>query len=657
MTSMELMELLGSVKDCYVKDAYQPGKRISCRRMVLIAAVITLALLLVGCAVAYVLSLESLKAGEPITKTTYDDVTYTYQRISLQGVNREALDEWNRFCDEYDPDWEKYDCGGVEIPENYREAYSCYSQEMVDKLDELVKKYDLKLLGPTTTCQAWQSQVLFDALSIGPLWDGEAEYLGGYFYREGTFQVDAFVKGTWEGLDTRQVPVDVRGSLKAYFDPIAASVGSIDEYEQWTYTRRDGRQVLIARNETVGRIFADLPDIFISASAYGPELPESVLEDLAERLNLDLHPKEADLEAVERMLAQADEDHERKLAEEAAARKKVRYSGNYQNYVNQLLTEGDNDHHERENLTYILYDVNGDGTEELIVNWYGRLMEIVTLRDGEAAPFELSVVDLPIIPHFFGCEGDVIELYDDTFGSVFRFYFQAGQTGGTFLFGLEQAADGTWTYYPKIPTGDPQTWEQKTVSQAEAEKLIADHPRVELSWRPLKLFGTPAVEKNYQDPYAQYIDDQMVLFEDGKNFTYTKLDLDGDGAEELITRNVYTRRDGEESLILSLHTVADGQMVACRGTFTHVCQNGVLESLEENSEGGEYHAYYRYQGGSVTELEHLKRRTSESAWFWDPDASGPEESRKITAEEAQKILDSHSRIDLDMKPFSQYPLK
>lgn len=657
MTSMELMELLGSVKDSYVKDAYQPGKRISYRRMVLIAAVITLALLLVGCAVAYVLSLESLKAGEPITKTTYDDVTYTYQRISLQGVNREALDEWNRFRDEYDPDGEKYDCGGVEIPENYREAYGCYSQEMVDKLEELVKKYDLKLLGPTTTCQAWQSQVLFDALSLDPLWEGEAEYLGGYFYREGTFDVDAAVTGSWEGLGTGQVLVGVRGSLKAYFDPIAASVGSIDEYEQWTYTRRDGRQVLIARKGTDGRIFADLPDIFVSVSAYGPELPESFLEDLAERLNLDLHPKEADLEAVERMLAQADEDYKRKLAEEDAASKKVWYSGSYEDYVNRVQTTGDNSFHERENLTYILYDVNGDGTEELIVNWYGRLMDIVTLRDGEVAPFELSVVGLPIIPHFFGCEGNVIELYDDTFGNVFRLYFQAGQTGGTFLFGLEQAADGTWTYYPKIPSGDPQTWEQKTVSQAEAEKLIADHPRVELSWRPLKLFGTPAVEKNYQDPYAQYIDDQMVLFEDGKNFTYTKLDLDGDGVEELITRNVYTRRDGEESLILSLHTVADGQMVTCRGTFTHVCQNGVLESLEENSDGGEYHAYYRYQGGSVTEIEHLKRRTAESTWFWDPDASGPEEPRKITAEEAQKILDSHSRIDLDMKPFSQYPLK
>lgn len=221
MTSMELMELLGSAKDSYVKDAYQPRKRISCHRAVLIAAVIALALLLVGCAVAYVLSLESLKVGELVTA---DDGAFSYQLISLQGVNREALEKWQSFLAEYDPDGEiagEYDRGGVEIPENYYEAYGCYSQEMVDKLEELAKEYDLKLLGETATCQAWQSQVLFDALSIDPLWDGEAEYLGGYFYREGTFNMDALVKGTWEGLDGDQVLVSVRGSLKAYFDPVS----------------------------------------------------------------------------------------------------------------------------------------------------------------------------------------------------------------------------------------------------------------------------------------------------------------------------------------------------------------------------------------------------------------------------------------------------
>ena len=57
MTSMELLEILGSVRDKYVLDAHSdpavPVKRFSLKRTLMIAAVIGLTLLLVGCAVAY----------------------------------------------------------------------------------------------------------------------------------------------------------------------------------------------------------------------------------------------------------------------------------------------------------------------------------------------------------------------------------------------------------------------------------------------------------------------------------------------------------------------------------------------------------------------------------------------------------------------------
>ena len=55
MTSMELLEILNSARDGYVLDARSeiPVKRVSLRRTLLIAAAITLSLLLVGCAVAY----------------------------------------------------------------------------------------------------------------------------------------------------------------------------------------------------------------------------------------------------------------------------------------------------------------------------------------------------------------------------------------------------------------------------------------------------------------------------------------------------------------------------------------------------------------------------------------------------------------------------
>lgn len=56
MTSMELLELLGSVRDNYVVEAHAESapKRLSLRRPLLIAAIAALMLLLVGCTVAYV---------------------------------------------------------------------------------------------------------------------------------------------------------------------------------------------------------------------------------------------------------------------------------------------------------------------------------------------------------------------------------------------------------------------------------------------------------------------------------------------------------------------------------------------------------------------------------------------------------------------------
>ncbi len=55
MTGMELLELLGNVKDSYVAEAHTPVQKVrTFRRPLLIAAMIALALLLVGCTVAYV---------------------------------------------------------------------------------------------------------------------------------------------------------------------------------------------------------------------------------------------------------------------------------------------------------------------------------------------------------------------------------------------------------------------------------------------------------------------------------------------------------------------------------------------------------------------------------------------------------------------------
>lgn len=178
MNANEILDMIGDAKGTYLwetqkyRDGTAGAKPLP--RLWLVAAVIGLMLLLVGCTVAYVLRLQDLKVAEyrPTTPTVYDEngdvislpTLAPRTQITLQGANQEALAEWNSFCQDYDPDGAivtANDNNELGIPNRYYIPYGCYSWEMVNKLDEIVQKYDLKLLSPDVGCQSYESSVLF----------------------------------------------------------------------------------------------------------------------------------------------------------------------------------------------------------------------------------------------------------------------------------------------------------------------------------------------------------------------------------------------------------------------------------------------------------------------------------------------------------------
>lgn len=210
MNANEILDMIGDAKGTYLWETqkYRDGTAgakplpLPRRRLWLVAAVIGLMLLLVGCTVAYVLRLQDLKVAEyrPTTPTVYDEngdvislpTLAPRTQITLQGANQEALAEWNSFCRDYDPDGAivtANDNNELGIPNPYYIPYGCYSWEMVNKLDEIVQKYDLKLLSPDVGCQSYESSVLFSSLGIDGVFHGDVEYLSGYFYPEGTFNI------------------------------------------------------------------------------------------------------------------------------------------------------------------------------------------------------------------------------------------------------------------------------------------------------------------------------------------------------------------------------------------------------------------------------------------------------------------------------------
>lgn len=110
MNGQEIFLGLSYISRKYIEEAEtetvsgDAGKAPRIRRPFLLAAVIALALLLVGCAVVYVLRMQSLKVGEFsfYIPTEYDEngeaiPMASHEPITLlsrQGTNMEALKEW-----------------------------------------------------------------------------------------------------------------------------------------------------------------------------------------------------------------------------------------------------------------------------------------------------------------------------------------------------------------------------------------------------------------------------------------------------------------------------------------------------------------------------------------------------------------------------------
>lgn len=92
MTNLELLELLGNVKDSFVADARTPVKKQrSFRRPLLIAAIVALMLLLVGCTVAYVngwfTDFFAARSEEPLSSEQIEYIQENEQIIQETQVN------------------------------------------------------------------------------------------------------------------------------------------------------------------------------------------------------------------------------------------------------------------------------------------------------------------------------------------------------------------------------------------------------------------------------------------------------------------------------------------------------------------------------------------------------------------------------------------
>lgn len=683
MNANEILDMIGDAKGTYLWETqkYRDGTAgakplpLPRRRLWLVAAVIGLMLLLVGCTVAYVLRLQDLKVAEyrPTTPTVYDEngdvislpTLAPRTQITLQGANQEALAEWNSFCRDYDPDGAivtANDNNELGIPNPYYIPYGCYSWEMVNKLDEIVQKYDLKLLSPDVGCQSYESSVLFSSLGIDGVFHGDVEYLSGYFYPEGTFNIALLFQPDTDQWPYEDNLAEYYYSVKEYFDPVYYEVADLENCTQWNYTRSDGRTVLLVMNDEWARIIADLQDALVTVSFASSkwdggtkvQMTQSALEQISEQFDFSIQPHPADMTKVDALMEAAQAAYE---AERAAAAENL-YTQGYEQYIQQELDRAaEHGTRMRDGLFYALCDLNGDGVMELLSGGKASLWEILSMRDGKSYQYaDCEKISSLAALQFTVCENHVLELerIRDNSAEIW-YYFRAEAEGLTYLEGLEKNED-TWYSLPVSPTEGPDAEVRTEITEQQAQAIIASYVPLETQpqWQQMKRYGEPVKPIPWTDPYAIYIAEALEWLEDAGKLTYTLMDLNGDGIQELIARDILTTQAGgtEPVYTLSVHTIVDGKLVFVQPHgLTDVCEGGILMYGEED---GTHYDFYRMKGTELELIEMIYQDRIQKYWVRAVEGENPQSSN-CSEETARSYIAQYHPIELNMKPFSEYP--
>lgn len=300
------------------------------RRPLLAAALIGAALLLVGCAVAYVLNLEKIKISAGTEQRDYSLVdgvyvkdphtvnTTTLTLAGLEGSNAyKACADFYAFQEEYTADGEKRAENGT-LPEDY---WQTYSDVMNAKARELAEKYSLKPEGKLLAFRTVRN--LCDALGVERFARENPEISvnigGGSCYDTGNFWLNldlVFPEG--KGYAVLNSPGTLRWNRKDCFSRDYRALTDSGDWVEKNYTTASGSSVLILYSPTqeTGFVICDRGEALMTlefnanieylseeggvVSSELVRMTDRQLELVADAVDFSIHPKtptQADVEA------------------------------------------------------------------------------------------------------------------------------------------------------------------------------------------------------------------------------------------------------------------------------------------------------------------------------------------------------------------------
>ena len=317
------------------EDTATQKKRLSIRKPFLIAAIIALTLLLVGCAVVYVLSMQDVKIGEATATRDYRLVDGTYVEdphevneniltlAGLEGSNAyKACADYYTFKEEYTKNMEDMMNKGT-LPEGFFEN-NTYGKAMEAKAAELAEQYGLKQEGETLDFRTTRN--MCDALGVERFLreseDISADITGGSCYENGNFYLYfRFNFPEDQGYEVLSTSGYLRWNRADSFSTDYVSLIDSGDWVERNYTTSSGSNLLILQSPTQerGYIICDRGDALMSlqldvniellseeggvVSAEYQHMTDKQIELVADAVDFAVQPKVPTQEDVENQTA------------------------------------------------------------------------------------------------------------------------------------------------------------------------------------------------------------------------------------------------------------------------------------------------------------------------------------------------------------------
>lgn len=662
MTGKDLLTAMSGIDGRYIEEAAPAAapKTRSLRRPLLVAAAIAAALLLVGCGIVYALRLQDMSIGKASYTQRFDDkgkaidpVEKSLDIITPYGRSgdaiQQALKEWYEFQESYDPD------GALltdepdipDIPNQYEYTYSCYTQEMVDKVNEIAAKYDLKLLDEWIPFQRYQSDIFLEETGIQSLLlpDSDAQITGmaGMLYPPYNFSMEFNL--VTENAGTLMTSYGY--ARKDYFPRAFPGGMDIDAYEQWDHTTPGGTKLLLALNSKgQGEIIAEQENAMIMISIDGnratshtayPDASEVMtkaeLESIADQFDYSVQPKEVNRAVVEEKLAAAEADYQ---AEHAYVPETYT---DFSDYLKKRVYIPD------ESRQYAFSDLTGDGVDELLLGRDGAFFYWLSMENGE------------VVENVYGdtylCKGNILEQYvaPDMYGDIERHTYSKPENGGygDKIVAVERVGNQWYRSY------DIYERDKTEISQDEAAAIMAKYPRIQLDWKPLVDYpldesgltlGSYLKAKDVQpsDDELLQIYKDCLSRQDSFYTHYRIMDINGDGVKDLLL-------SGDGEYYWWGMTYRYGILMNLVTWDFYLCEDNIMErdELVRRGEGVEIEgtSFSRCNGFDREELDFVAYNKATASWQSDYIGTPMSEA------DAKAILAKYSRVDQGMQPISQ----